>query len=331
MAGDVPADVPASAPAPDARPPSRRRGRIRAAFLVVALAFAVGALAAQWGDVGDRLDDLSAPNLVASVAFAAAALVAAFLAWRETLAELAERLPLRVAGRIFFLGQVGKYVPGSIWALVSQAELARTVGIRRERTAIAGVVVLVVSLAVALVIGLLAVPALLDTADAAYLGVLVVLVPLGVVLHPRVLTALVGRGLRLLRRPALDRPLAGATILRVAGLSVASNALLGLQVWALAADLADDPGLRLVALALGGYGLAAAISLVVIPLPAGAGLREALLVAVLAPEVGVAGATLVALIARVTLTALDLASAGVAALATPAVAEAAAERGDLPG
>jgi hypothetical protein len=201
-------------------------------------------------------------------------------------------------------------------------ELAKVHGVRRERTATAGIVVLTISLAMGLLLGLLAVPALLDADSDLYASSVLLLVPLAVVLHPKVLTWLVQRGLRLVKRPPLDAPLSLATIWRVAVFSILSNGLLGLQIWQLAVDVGGT-GWALLALAVGGYGLAASVSLVVIPLPAGAGLREAILVLLLAPEIGAASATLVAILARLLLTVADVAAAGLAAAATGATGTAA--------
>lgn len=316
---------PAAAQVADARRRTRRQRRLRAAFLVVAVAFAGLALASQWDEAGERVGDLSVVHVGLAALCAVGSLTASFLAWRETLAGLGDRLPVATAARVFFLGQLAKYVPGSIWAIVGQMELAKVHGVRRERTATAGVVVLVISLAMGLLLGLLAVPALLDADGGLYASSVLLLVPLAVVLHPRVLTWLVQRGLQLLKRAPLEAPLSFATIWRVAAFSVVSNLLLGLQIWQLAVDVGGD-GRALLALAVGGYGLAAAVSLVVIPLPAGAGLREAILVLLLAPEIGAASATLVALLARLLLTVADVAAAGLAAVATraagsPALAE----------
>ncbi|MCO8127229.1 flippase-like domain-containing protein [Acidimicrobiia bacterium EGI L10123] len=294
--------------------------RLRAAFLVVAVAFAVLALASQWDEAGERIGDLSVTHVGLAALCTIGSLAASFFAWRETLAGLGDRLPVPTAARIFFLGQLAKYVPGSIWAIVGQMELAKVHGVRRERTATAGIVVLVISLAMGLTLGLLAVPALLDADSELYASSVLLLIPLAVVLHPKVLTWLVQTGLRILKRPALEAPLSITTIWRVAAFSLLSNGLLGLQIWQLAVDVGGE-GWALLALAIGGYGLAASVSLVVIPLPAGAGLREAILVLLLAPDIGAASATLVAILARLLLTVADVAAAGLAAAATRAAGQ----------
>jgi glycosyltransferase 2 family protein len=292
-----------------------RQRRLRAVFLVVAVAFAVLALASQWDEAGERLGDLSVLHVGIAALCAVGSLLTSFLAWRETLAGLGDRLPLPASARVFYLGQLAKYVPGSIWAIVGQMELAKVHGVRRERTATAGIVVLVISLAMGLLLGLLAVPALLEADGGLYASAVLLLIPLGVVLHPRVLTWLVETGLRLLRRPPLDAPLSVTMIWRVAAFSLLSNGLLGVQIWQLAVDVGGE-GWELLALSIGGYGIAAAISLVVIPLPAGAGLREAVLVLLLAPSIGVGSATLVAILARLLLTVADVLAAALAAAAT---------------
>jgi len=273
------------------------------------------ALGSQWADVSARVDELSFAWLAASFLATAAALVASFWAWRVTLRGLGAPLPARTAGRIFFLGQLGKYVPGSIWALVGQMELGRAAGVRRDRMATAGVLVLVISLGAALGLGILAIPALAEAGAGGY-GLLVLgVVPLAVMLHPRVLDPVLGRVLRLIRRPPLDRPVTGRMVLEVTALSILSNGLLGVAVWAIARDLGANEW-RFLPLAIGGYALAAAASLVVVPLPAGLGLREAILVLVLAPDLGAAGATLVAVTARLVVVVADLLTAGSAALLT---------------
>jgi hypothetical protein len=271
----------------------------------VAVVFAVVALASQWGDVSEKAGDLSVGYVGLAAAVTVASLGASFLAWRTTLAGLGDHVEVRPGTRIFFVGQLGKYIPGSVFALVGQMELGRAHGLRRDRLAAAGVLVLAISLAVALVLALLAVPASVSAGGAGYALLVLLVIPLVVLLHPRVLSALLGRGLRLLRRPPLEQPLTGRVITRVAALSVLSNGLLGLEVWALAADLGGRGG-ALLPLAIGAYALAAAAGLVAIPLPAGAGLREAILVLLLAPKIGTPSATLVAVVARLIATVADV-------------------------
>jgi hypothetical protein len=277
-------------------------------FVIVAAGFAVAVLTSQWSRVQDSLAELSGAGLAMAAAATVGSMGASFWAWRTTLVGLGAPIAPRPAARIFFVGQLGKYLPGSVFAIVGQMELGRRQGVRRERMATAGLLVLAISLAVALCLGALALPALADAGEGGYALLLLLIVPLVVVLHPRVLGPLLSWGFRRLGRPPLDRAPAGRDIVQVALLSVASNGLLGVQVWALAAD-AGASGWRVLPLAVGGYSLAAAAGLVAIPVPAGAGVRELVLVLTLAPVLDVGGATVVALLSRLLMTVGDLALA----------------------
>lgn len=293
--------------------PARPRGTrvLSAAFVVVAVGCAVVVLASQWDDVRDSLGLLSFGGVGLALLASVVSVLCSFQAWRVTLASLGSPLPLAPAARVFFLGQLGKYVPGSVWAIVGQMELGRAVGVRRDRVATAGLLVLAISITVALALGGLAVPAMIEAGGAGYALLILLIVPMAVVLHPRFLGPLLDRLFRLLRRPPLEQRPSGRAILEVAALSIVSNGLLGIQAWALATDVGAS-GWRVLPLAIGGFSLAASAGLLAIPVPAGAGVRELVLVLALSPVLDVGGATLVALLSRVLLTVTDLATAAAA-------------------
>jgi glycosyltransferase 2 family protein len=50
--------------------------------------------------------------------------------WRRLLRVLGQRLPLLTAFRAYYLGHMGKYLPGKAWALFLRAGLARGAGVR---------------------------------------------------------------------------------------------------------------------------------------------------------------------------------------------------------
>jgi hypothetical protein len=66
-------------------------------------------------------------------------------------------------------------------------------------------------------------------------------------------------------------------------------------------------------LAAGGFAFAWSVGFIVVFAPAGAGVRDVLLVAVLGPVLGVGGATAIAVVPRILMTVGDLATAAVAA------------------
>lgn len=294
---------------------------VRVGFLLVALGLAVTyvvrdreAIAAAWSRVDAASVALALVLSLANVALSGAS-------WRAVLADLGSPLPWRAAARVFFVGQLGRYVPGTVFQFVAQAELARDHGVPRRRTGSALAVALLVSMTTAslLVTGVLPL-ALAGGASSVggpgldRIGLLRWLTPLLLVLLvPAVLNPLLGLLLRLARQPPLEHPVTWRGLLTAAGWALASWAAVGGQVFvllhAIVAGGASAGGFdvpHLLALAVGGYALAWIVGFLVVLAPAGAGARELVLAAVVALAVGGGGAAVVVLGSRVLLTLADL-------------------------
>lgn len=239
-------------------------------------------------------------------------LVASMLAWRALLADLGSPLPVQVAARIFFVGQLGKYIPGSLWPVLAQMEMGKEAGVPRQRSAAAITLTMLIYLGVGLLLGGVALPFASDAA-AAYRW-LVALAPVVLaLLHPRVLNPVVRKLTALARRPAPERALSGRGVAAAFGWSVVSWVAFGVQVQLLVVAL-GAPVVRAFPLAVGGFAFAWSAGFLVVIAPAGLGAREAVLVALLAPVVDRAGATAASLVARLLMTAGDVLLAGGAAL-----------------
>ena len=304
---------------PEPAAPPRRGGvkrLLRLGFLVLVVVFLVLAVNDQRERIGDDLRRLDALPLVLSGVLGLLGMLVGMLAWRELLAGLGSRLPLPTAGRIFLVGQLGKYIPGSVWPVLAQMEMGADAGVPKRRMATASVLGIGMSLVAAVAVGSLAVPALLtgDEGGGSY-ALLLLLVPVAVVaLHPRVLNPVLDRGLRAIGRPPLEHRLTGPPLVRAALVSGLAWVLLGLHAYVLAADLGAS-GADALALAVGGYALASAAGLLFVIAPAGAGVREVVIVLVLAPEIGEAKALVLAIVSRLLVTVADVALAGAGALA----------------
>ena len=283
-------------------------------LLLGGLSLAVLSLADQWGEVRRGLSQLSAGLVGAAAISVLLSLVCSLLSWRATLAGLGTAVPLADAGRIYFVGQLGKYVPGSVWPVVAQMELGAAYGLSRPVIGTASLLTMAVAVPVALLIGLLAVPALLSADASSYLLLFLVLPVAALALAPPVLNPVLERALRLARRPPLPQRLTGGAVLRVAWYAAGAHLLLGVQAWLLARDLGAE-GALLLPLAVGAFSLASVAGLLALPVPAGAGVREGVLVLCLASVLPVGQALLLALVSRAVLTAADLAAAGAAVAA----------------
>jgi uncharacterized membrane protein YbhN (UPF0104 family) len=278
--------------------------------LAVLVVIAVGwALAGQWDDVRADLARVSVGALLAAFGLALLSLVCTLVGWRALLADLGSPLHLAPASGVLFVGQLGKYLPGSVWTVVAQAEVAARLGVPRRRSAVAGLLSVLLSALAGLTIGLVALPGLLDAGGSRWYLLLILLLLVGVAaLQPRVLGPLVRLAFRLIRRDPPEKDLSGRAIAVTAVSFVAAWACLGLQIWVLTVDLGADSW-RAVVPAVFGYALAASVGMLAVFLPAGVVVREVVLVLLLAPVMDRTAATAVVILSRFVVTVSDVVAA----------------------
>jgi hypothetical protein len=284
---------------------------LRRLLLVAVLAAAGYYLAGRWTEVWHTLRSVSPAHAVASQLAVFAAMVAATAGWRAVVNTLGEPVGGLRGGQIYLVGQLGKYLPGSVWAYLLQMELGRAAGVARARVFTASLVQLGVSMVTALALGVAALPLMLRHLPGA--AWLFALLPLGVVLlHPKVLTRGTCLVLRLLRRPPLEQPLTWRTVGLVVACSVATYGLYGLHLWLLAGS-AGAVGVGGILLCTGAIAVGLNAGLLLFVLPSGAGLRDLVVAAALATTVGPVRAAAFAVVSRLMFTAGDLITAAAAA------------------
>jgi hypothetical protein len=286
---------------------------VRWGFVAVTVGLGGYAVAREWPDVRTGLASMGVGTSAEALLCVLAAMVMTMQVWRVLLAGLGSPLPARAASRIMFIGQLGKYLPGSVWPVLAQMELGNAYRVPRHRSGTASVLAMVVSLLTGLLTALATLPFVAGAT--AYRWAFALTPVLLACLHPRVLNAVVGRLLRLARRPPLEQPLTGRAMAAALAWSWSSWVLYGLQIWLLATRLGAPPG-RTVLLAVGGFAFAWSVGFVVVLAPAGAGVRDVLLIATLSAVLGTGPATAVALMSRALMTAGDLLTAGLAAVSS---------------
>src|SRR5437879_5772305 len=102
-----------------------RNPLVRWGFLLVAVGLCLYTVLRQWAAVRGALAHLGALAILGAFACVLVAMVAAMEQWRVLLGALGSPLPHRAAAGIVFVGQLGKYLPGSIWPVLAQMELAK--------------------------------------------------------------------------------------------------------------------------------------------------------------------------------------------------------------
>jgi hypothetical protein len=309
-------------PAPgEEQPVGTSAARARSRLLSIAVGVAVLALggwlvARNADDLRRAAADIGVGAICLSGALAVAGTVLIGQVWLVLLRGLGVSAQRRDAFGVFFVSQLGKYLPGSVWPVIAQMEFGRRWGAPRRVMLTANILMLAVVAATGLTVG----AALLSWSSngglARYGWALVFLVPLLACLHPRVIPAALDLLLRAVGREPLRVQPTGRSMLAAMACGFAVWLVMGLHLLVMTQALGAD-GPRAVAAAVGGMGLGWAAGLLFIPAPAGAGVRDAVLVATFAPQIGTSEALVVALASRVLLLLADVVLAAVGAAVRP--------------
>src|SRR5258708_22278806 len=110
---------------------------VRWGFIAVTVALGGYAVARGWSGVRTSLGHLGFLPVVAALISVLMGLFATMLVWRLLLEALGSPLPVRAAARIMFIGQLGKYLPGSVWPVLAQMELGNAYRVPGHRPATA--------------------------------------------------------------------------------------------------------------------------------------------------------------------------------------------------
>lgn len=280
-----------------ARPAVRLAGRLVAVALVVLLALR---LWQSWRREPVDFGKLDGVVFAAAVVASLAAVSSYGLVWLYLLRCLGTRAPLSWIA-LFFKGQLGKYLPGSVWQYAGRVGLARNRGVPVQRALVSiaaevGYSAIAAAAVSSLILGRAA-------ASAVFVGVAVLIV-LVMVFGQRFSD----------RRNILAAMRAGPTAFV---LYLAVWGLYGAGFWTTGRALFAVPGTDLPRY-IGVFALAWLAGLVAFFAPGGIGVREAVIVALLGGRLGQADAIVLAATSRIVLTTVDLA-AGAAAFGAPAL------------
>lgn len=292
--------------------PSRRARVLTIVKIVVgvaAVALLVAGVASQWDEVTAALARLDAPTTAVAVVATLVALVANMFSWRAVMQALGLHTTRRAAASIFFVGQLGKYLPGGVWSIAAQAELGRAHGLARGPSAVAALTSMVIGIVGAAVVGVLGL--VLSSPDGLrQYWWLAVLALVGLVsLAPPVLGRLVGLAWRLLRRPTVEVRPTWAGIGRSLAWSVGMWVAYGVQATVVLQAFGATSRLLWVT-ATAAYATAWLVGFLVLVAPAGLGAREGVLLVLLAGVTTTGGALGLAVLSRALMTLGDVLLAG---------------------
>lgn len=273
---------------------------VRVLFLVAAAAFAGWGLVHDWSQITAALQEVSLGQDLISAVLVLTGVGLTGLLWTKLLRQYGYPLSLSTALPVFFVGQLGKYIPGSLWSLAAQAEMAAAVGVPMRVTVTTGLLFLWVNVASATAVGGVCLLSGELTVPVPALAVALICLAAVVALTPWALREFATRVADSLWRP--HSPIWFA--LSVAGLMLLTWSAYGVAVLALL------PGGVPVSAAIGAFAISYVAGVLVIVAPAGVGVREVVLIALLDPLVGLGPSVVAALLSRFLLVAADFALAG---------------------
>ncbi|HTT67039.1 MAG TPA: lysylphosphatidylglycerol synthase domain-containing protein [Gemmatimonadales bacterium] len=290
--------------------PRRWRLALELVVAVVVVALVARTIAANWDSFRALHFTLVLRPAWLALSVVSLALVSALQieSWRRLLAGWGQRLRFAAGARIWFLANLGRYVPGKVWSVAGMVVLAEREGVQRWASAASAVAVQAVGIGTAAALVAAATPhaySPVRVAAAALLG-------LGTVALLAWKGALPRVG-RLVGAAGEWRALPAGAVFAGAALTLLSWGVYGFAFWALGRGIGLPPVLPL-ADAAGVFALGYIVGLLALFAPGGIGFREATFLALLTPYLGGGGALALSLASRLELT-LTEAAAGLGALA----------------
>jgi glycosyltransferase 2 family protein len=305
---DVPSNINALISDPPKTP--RRREILSAAVLVLVLAAVAVAVSRNWAAFIDSIHKIGVAGVALSLAAAMVGVFGSYLSWRSVLIGLGIRFGFFEGAHLFFVSQLGKYLPGSVWPIVMQMEAGRRRGASRKTMLAGNLILVLLSVCVGVVLAGLLLPFSSPSALHRFWWALAALPLLLVMAHPRSLPFLLDLVLKAMRREPLDVEMTPKATMAAAGWATLGWVGLGTHLAVLAAAI-SKPSLGLLILCIGGMALAVSAGLIFLPAPAGAGMREIVLAYVLVAALTSGQIVAVVIASRVILLLADLLLAGI--------------------
>lgn len=291
-----------------------------------AMYLVVRTLVSEWDEAEAAISDASWGWLAVAAVLAAVGMASIGLVWGRVL----QRFGVSVAsGRIlawYFVGELGKYLPGGVWPVLGRGELARRGGVPRSRAYASVALSLGMLYLAAMFVATAFVPFAISGGGFSPWMLCLLALPVGVVaLHHSVIEWLVAKVARLTGRQISVAVPRWRESLTLVAMYVPTWLFIGGATWAVARAITPDASAPRVMFAAV---LSWVVGFLAVPVPAGAGVREAVLLAASGLDGGVSAAT--AIIARLIFVAVD-ALGGLLGMPGAGRKRAGATVGPLPG
>lgn len=308
----VGADAAADAAVPTRGGGSRAKRLISLAGVVIgglAIFFVVRTLIKEWPQVSEDFQHASRGWLAFAFVCAALGMISIGWAWRAVMAVLGVEARTSRVIPWYFVGELGKYVPGGVWPVLGRGELARAGGVPRTRSYASVALSLGVLYLSAMFVAAAFLPFALSGGGFSPWMLALLALPVGVILlHHDVLTRLLGWLSRITKRDIdLVVPQWGDS-LRLVAHYVPTWLFIGTATYAVARSTTTDLSYPRVMFATI---LSWVVGFLAVPVPSGAGIREAVLFA--SSGLTKSQSAFTAVLARLFFVVVDVAGAAICA------------------
>jgi len=279
-------------------------------FVFLVFWFLISNLIVNWQEVRAFEFSLNWFYLTISFLFLFLSFIILALAWRYILIKLDKEktLSLKDTFHIYFTSELAKYMPGKVWNILGMVYLGAKKGLNKKDLLVASFLESVLSTVVLLGVGVALTSVLLSQISPWLLVLVLLTIIFGIaVCHPRVFTPLFNLALKILKRPiVLEKSfLKKEYIVKLVLAYLLFSLLLGFGFFFLANGISAVFIPDLLGLS-GAFCFSVAFGVVVLLAPGGLGVREGLLVLLLAPFFSLETATLFSLASRVWITIGEL-------------------------
>lgn len=286
---------------------------LQAAVLGIILYFLFQNLRDNWQKVAEYEWRFDIPCLMLSLLALCTVMGGMIPIWRVILRGMGYDLTMGKAWRIWFISNLGRYVPGKVWQVTGMIYMCEKEGIPKRVTAVS--VILAQALSTLSAAGLFGLYIVLegrriDPVWTYSIGGL--LIAGGIAVHPWVLERALNFTLRLLRRDPIRIEFKFGQLLYITGLYTLSWCGYGLALYVFISSLASV-SMNLIWALIPIHAMAYTAGLLALLAPGGLGVREGALTFFLSAHLPFALATLSALLSRVWFTAAEILCLAVAA------------------
>jgi len=224
--------------------------------------------------------------------------------WRSLLFKLSSKLPFRKAFKIWFSSNLGKYIPGKIWTVMGMVYMCEKEGIPKAATLTSAIVnqMLTIIGGLVLVLILSGTELLSGIPKLSYLFLILVFV---ISLSPRVMEKILNWGLKILKKDLIKVNLSFKENLIFTIFFMLAWGVYGLAFSIFIKSFTDYP-FNLWPFLTSAFAFSYIIGFLSIFVPGGLGVREGLLVFYLSIYFPLPVATLIALLSRLWITAVEI-------------------------